>query len=270
MNQDLSDPQLPAAHLKSNQMPGHWLLARLGKRVLRPGGLEATYNMLDALNIRQVDDVVEFAPGLGVTARLTLQQQPKSYTAIERDLQAQRLVQRYLRGERQVCLHASADQTGLPGASASVIYGEAMLSMQSREQKMAIIGEASRVLRAGGRYAIHELCFVPEALPTEQRREIEQDLLLSIHVGARPLLLREWEDIFLTNGLKPVFRETYPMHLLEPARMIRDEGIRRALYIAFNVLRDREARKRVLHMRRIFRKHAAHLNAVVLVGQKVG
>src|SRR6476660_1684537 len=52
--------------------PGHWLLARLGKRVLRPGGRQLTNRMIEALNIGPSDAVVEFAPGLGETARLTL------------------------------------------------------------------------------------------------------------------------------------------------------------------------------------------------------
>ena len=46
-------------------MPGHWLLAKLGKRVLRPGGLALTRAMLDRLNIQTQDSVIEFAPGLG-------------------------------------------------------------------------------------------------------------------------------------------------------------------------------------------------------------
>jgi hypothetical protein len=28
-------------------MPGHWLLARLGKQVLRPGGIELTQRVLE-------------------------------------------------------------------------------------------------------------------------------------------------------------------------------------------------------------------------------
>ena len=160
---------LPGDHLDAAKMPGHWLLLRLGKRVLRPGGLELTRRMLDGLNIQPDDDVVEFGPGLGVTARLTLARKPHSYVGIERDENAARIVRHCLQGFGGQCLIASADETSLANAQASVVYGEAMLTMQGQNQKVAIIAEASRLLRPGGRYGIHELCLVPDELPRETR-----------------------------------------------------------------------------------------------------
>ncbi len=82
----------PGQGLKTEKMPGHWVLARLGKRVLRPGGMQLTRKMLEALRIERDDDVVEFAPGMGVTARLTIELNPKSYTGVERDEVAARSV----------------------------------------------------------------------------------------------------------------------------------------------------------------------------------
>ena len=38
----------PGASLNQQKMPGHWLMARLGKRVLRPGGMELTRRMISA------------------------------------------------------------------------------------------------------------------------------------------------------------------------------------------------------------------------------
>lgn len=72
----------------------------MGKRVLRPGGLELTRQLLTKLAIDERDDVVEFAPGLGVTARMTLARQPSSYTTIEPDQDAASTVERYLEGPR--------------------------------------------------------------------------------------------------------------------------------------------------------------------------
>lgn len=121
----------PGEDLKAEKMPGHWLLARLGKRVLRPGGRQLTRRMIEALNICPSDAVVEFAPGLGDTARLTLKRHPASYTAVERDKDAAALVQKILQGPNQRCVVGLAENTGLPDVSATVVYGEAMLSMQT-------------------------------------------------------------------------------------------------------------------------------------------
>ena len=66
--------------LKTEKMPGHWVLARLGKRVLRPGGMQLTRRMLGALGIRHADDVVEFAPGMGADSSADTRFRPASYT----------------------------------------------------------------------------------------------------------------------------------------------------------------------------------------------
>jgi hypothetical protein len=50
--------------------------------------------------------------------------------------------------------------------------------------------------------------------------------------------------------------------------MIQDEGVIGALRFAFNLICNREARRRVLAMRRVFSKHRGHLAAIMLVGQK--
>lgn len=151
----------------TTKAPGHWGLARLGKKVLRPGGLELTTRMLDALKIGQDDDVVEFAPGLGTTARITLGRSPRSYVAVERDARAAASVRELLAGDNQRCIVGRAEETGLPNACASIVHGEAMLTMQSSTAKSRIVGEASRLLIEGGRYGIHEVAFSPENIPPE-------------------------------------------------------------------------------------------------------
>jgi hypothetical protein len=69
-----------------------------------------------------------------------------------------------LAGTRAEIVLGLAEQSGLPGACATVVYGEAMLSMQSQEQKNRIAAEARRLLAPGGRYGIHELCYSPDDL----------------------------------------------------------------------------------------------------------
>lgn len=140
----IASETMPGQALKAEKMPGHWLLARLGKRVLRPGGRQSTHRMIEALNIGPSDAVIEFAPGLGETARLTLNKKPARYMAVERDQDAAAMVQKLLKQPEQRCVGGLAGETGLPDASATVVYGEAMLSMQTPEQKSRIVREAYR------------------------------------------------------------------------------------------------------------------------------
>lgn len=259
---------VPGAHLDIAKMPGHWLLARMGKRVLRPGGLELTRKMLDTLAIDSTDHVVEFAPGLGVTARLALARQPASYTAIERDEAAAESVRSFLTDARYRCLVGNAEETGPEDASATVVYGEAMLTMHTPGQKARIVREAYRILQLGGRYGIHELGLTPDDLSEATKDSILHDLSAAIHVGARPLTSSEWRAVLEAEGFQVRAEFTAPMHLLEPKRMIQDEGLERALRIFFNILRTPAARQRVLAMRRVFRTYQDHLMAISLVAVK--
>lgn len=258
----------PGEGLSTRKMPGHWVLARLGKTVLRPGGMELTRRMLDALGVSAKDDVVEFAPGLGLTAQLTLMRHPVSYTAVERDAMASEIVRSYLKDARQKCVTGSADETGLPPKVATVVYGEAMLTMQTPEMKRRIVGEAHRLLKRGGRYAIHEMCLVGDDLDEEGKKEINQALSRAIHVGVRPLSVSEWRELMDAEGFEIQSEVRAPMHLLEPRRLLSDEGLRGTLRFIWNVLRDRDARARICLMRNVFRRYQSNLAAVMLVGVK--
>jgi len=253
---------------QSAKMPGHWLLARLGKRVLRPGGLELTRRLVQALQIGPSDEVVEFAPGLGATAQLTLSHHPRSYTAVERDPAAAEQVRRFFVGSNQRCVIGLAEKSGLPTACATVVYGEALLSMQVPETKERIVAEAVRLLRPGGRYGIHELCLVPEDLDEAVVKALTCDLSERIHVGVRPLSASGWRALLESHGFEVTAEALVPMRLLEPWQILRDEGWWGATRFFFNVLRFPSARHRVLSMRQMFRRYRKHLAAIMLVGRK--
>jgi SAM-dependent methyltransferase len=263
-----ASPQMVGEGQHPDKLQGHWILARAGKRVLRPGGLELTRRMLDALAIRPQDRVVEFAPGLGVTARIVLQRHPLAYWGVEREPAAVEYLRQRLSGDNAKIVQGQAEKSGLSDACASVVYGEAMLSMQSQEQKNRIFAEARRILAAGGRYGIHELCFLPDYISDCVRHEIQAAMSKEIHAGVQPLSRSEWVRLFEQNGLKVTWTCNAPMHLLEPRRVLQDEGFGGVLRIAFNIATNSMLRHRILAMRRLFRKYAKHLGAISLVGQR--
>jgi methyltransferase family protein len=255
----------PGAGLSQRSMPGHWILARLGKRVLRPGGMELTRRMLAALTIVSADDVVEFAPGLGLTAQLALKRRPASYTAIEKDPAAAGIVSSYLKDSTQKCVRGSADQTGLPSEVATVVYGEAMLTIQPPEMKRRIVREARRLLKRGGRYAIHEMCLVGDDLDEGSKKEINHALSRAIHVGVRPLSVSEWRGLMEAEGFEVEVEARGPMRLLEPNRLLSDEGLKGTLRFVWNIVRDRGSRERVLIMRKVFRRYQSNLAAIMMI-----
>ena len=250
------------------RMQGHWLLARLGKRVLRPGGIGLTRRLLSAAAPAPGERVVELGPGVGRTAELLLASRPSSYRAVDptpegRD-QVAAILDKHPGAEYVV---ADAAATGLPDASADLVVGEAMLTIQSDEHKRAVVAEAVRVLAPGGRYAIHELALRGDR-SAEELDAVRRTISRTIKVGARPLPLGDWRKLLTEAGLEVEWTGTAPMHLLEPRRLIEDEGLLGAARFWRAVRHTPGARDRVRAMRQSFRLQGELLTAVGVVARK--
>lgn len=253
------------AHLQ-----GHWLLARIGKHVLRPGGKKLTERMLANADIAG-KDVVEFAPGLGLTTRAILERDPKSYRGVDRDPQVVDIISKLTSEKATIpasCVQRDAADTGLESSSADVVIGEAMLTMQTERGKQAIIGEAFRLLRAGGTYSIHELGLQPDNLDESVKDEVRKALARSIKVNARPLTEQEWRELLEAEGFEVLWRGKEPMALLDMKRNVADEGIGGVLRILRNVLGNKDIRARVLNMKHTFDKYSNELTGIAFVVRK--
>lgn len=253
-----------------NTEQGHWILAKMGKRVLRPGGKQLTGKLVEGLQVLSQDIFVEFAPGMGYTASIILTKKPKYYIGIELNEEAAARLRAKIRGTlNSEIINTTAAHTGLEDASVDKVLGEAMLTMQADNRKSEIIGEAYRILKKGGLYGIHELGLTPDDLDPDFKNTIKRSLAQVIRVNARPLTQKEWCELLEKEGFK--IREIHdsPMHLLKPKRMIDDEGIFRTLKIAFNVLIHSNARKRIIKMRKLFKKYENQITAFAIIAEKI-
>lgn len=257
------DRTLPHAGRSAEDVQGHWLLARLGKRVLRPGGAGLTRRLLDAAGL-PASDVVELAPGLGRTAAWVMEARPNAYVGVERTRTLHGWSNRWsVAGGR--CVSPTRSRRACPTRVPTSSSAKPMLTMQTDRGKRAIIAEAVRLLRPGGRYAIHELGLVPDDIDNATADGIRQALARTIRVNARPLTAAEWRGLLTDAGLVVDWVGTAPMALLDVRRNIADEGVGGTLRIVRNVAGDRDARSRVLAMRRTFRRHADSLTGIALV-----
>lgn len=259
-----------------DKQPGHWLLAKMGKRILRPGGLALTRNLVEQLSIQADDRVVEFAPGLGLTTEMVLAHQPQSYLGIDRSAEAIAAIKRHLANEfadkdnalqRQLLVGNVAELSQADQCSDKV-FGEAILTMQSDKIKQRIVEQAYRILAPNGLYAIHELGLQPDTIAEETKAELQQALAQAIRVNARPLTVVEWQQLLGEAGFDIIHTETAPMHLLEPKRLLADEGWLRSLQIGVNILTHPPARRRIAQMRQVFRQYSPHLCGVMIIAKK--
>jgi len=263
---EIAPAEVPAASRPVDDVQGHWLLARLGKRVLRPGGLRLTRALLREAGVAR-QHVVEFAPGLGRTATLVLDHQPADYIGVDADPHAAKLIERLV-SPRGRAVAAEAAASGLPDRSADVVLAEGVLTIQSEAGKQHIVAEGVRLLRPGGRYVLHELALRADAAGEGEGDEIRSALAHAMHVNARPKTVTEWEALLTDNGLQVRMARTSALALLEPQRILADEGLVGALRFARNLARDKPARVRVRTMAQTMRAHKASLQAVGIVAVK--
>lgn len=258
---------LPQSDRSTSTAAGHWVLARAGKRVLRPGGLKLTKQMLTAADM-QGKQIIEFAPGLGRTAQLIVTEGAAYYVGVDRDPAAVARVEAIVKPSGGTVINAKAQDTGLSGESAEVVVGEAMLTMQGEKAKAEIVAEALRLLKPGGYYAIHELGLTQNDIDPKLADGLRNQLARTIRVNARPLTESEWRAVLANAGFEVEWIGFAPMTLLSPRRNLADEGLLRVARIIRNLIRDKDLRARVLQMRSTFNKYRDHLNGIAIIARK--
>ena len=255
---------------EAGRMQGHWLLAKLGKRILRPGGRALTAKLLEQAKPAGDDDIVELGPGVGATAEVLLRANPRSYRGVDPNPEGRDAVKNILKKHpRADYVVADARDTGLDDASADLVVGEAMLTIQDDAGKNAIVAEAARLLRPGGRYAIHEMAWLPDHTD-EERETARKELSRVIKVGARPLTLEGWTELLAVHGLEAEWHDSAPLHLLEPRRIVSDEGLWGALRFWNNARRLPGASDRLKAMRQGFQLQGKLMGGIVILARKPG
>lgn len=256
--------------LSLRRMPAHWMLGRLGKRVMRPGGFGPSQRMVAALDIGPADDVVEMWPGLGRTAALALAGRPTSYVGIERGEAEAARARQALRGPEQRCLVAPTYRTGLADGCASVVYGEALLTLEPAPRKVDIVGEAARLLRPGGRYGVHELLLTPDGLSEAAKAEIQTALTQVLRIGARPLTRTEWLRLLADGGFEVRTEETGPLLLLDPRTFVVDEGVGGTAMFLGRAMANPQVLPRLATILRTFHRYRDKIGAITLVADRDG
>ena len=119
-----------------------------------------------------------------------------------------------------------------------------------------------RILRPGGRALTAKLL--------EQAKPARKELSRVIKVGARPLTLEGWTELLAAHGLGAEWHDRAPLHLLEPRRIVSDEGLWGALRFWNNARRIPGARDRLKAMRQGFQFQGKLMGGIVILARKPG
>lgn len=257
--------------LDMNKAPGHQVLAAAGKKALRPGGFGATEKLLEWADFHAGQTVLEFASSFGYSAIslakrygvhvVGVEQNPDSVARAEANIAKSGLAKQVEIFQGDI-LHLE-QIAQISEQQFDYVLAEAILTMQSDAAKATLLKGIYNRLKPGGQLLIHEL-----RVEGEQIDEIRRDLSATIRVNACPLSTNGWSHLVQETGLIIENLDTGPMMLLNPYRILKEEGILALLTMAWRMLTRPALRRRILSMRATFVRHSSNLGYIVLAARK--
>lgn len=198
------------------------LMAVLGKRVVHPGGRQATTQLLDWAMIQPGEEVLDVGCGVGTTAIDIARTTAARVTAVDvsplmRD-RAERNVRTAGVGDRVEVAHADILALPHPDDRFDCVIAEAVTMFVDRSKAAS---EMVRVCRPGGRVLATE--FFWRRPPTEEARRI---FLGEVCPGLRFDSVEDWVAIYRDAGLADIQTATGPFDMMTPRGFLHDEGVR--------------------------------------------
>ncbi|MEP0874155.1 hypothetical protein NDA01_31145 [Trichocoleus desertorum AS-A10] len=142
------------------------------------------------------------------------------------------------------------------------MLAEAILTIQSASGKAKILQGICDRLKPRGKFLSHELRV------NDREDEIHRALAAAIRVNSTPLSETNWIATCQTAGLQVLNHQTGVMGLLNPARVIQDEGLIDASKFFWNVLTRPQLRDRLLTMRQVFKQYEHELGYLILCAEQ--
>src|SRR5690554_519254 len=247
---------------------GHTLLAKLGKKRLRPGGKKATNWLINKGNLNN-KKILEVASNMGTTSIELAKRFDIAITAIDLDEKALEIANsnatRNKVDSKIEFIKANSLELPFEKESFDVILNEALLTMLSNENKEKALKGYYEILKPGGKLLTHDVCLLTD--DKELQKEVIAALTRSINVYVQPKTVNEWINIFSETGYKDIKFISGPMTLMTPLGMIKDEGLFRTIKIIKNG-HKKENKEQFRAMRNTFKKYKEYLGFVAIISNK--
>ncbi|HEY9696999.1 MAG TPA: class I SAM-dependent methyltransferase [Trichocoleus sp.] len=245
---------------------GHQVMAAAGKKILRPGGKSATEQLFQWAEFQPGETVLELAASFGHSAIALAKRYGVRVVGVEKNPESVARARANIKAaglEEQVQV-IEGDVFHLEQISGQFDYvlAEAILTMQSLPAKIKILNGVHDRLKPGGKFLSHEL------LANDREEEIHRALAATLRANSTPLSETNWIHTCEAARLQVLHRQTGEMGLLNPTRIIQDEGLKDAIKFFWNVLTQARVRNRLLAVRRVFKQYQQDLGYIVLCAER--
>ena len=227
---------------------GHNFLARIGKKRLRPGGVNATRWLIDKGAFSEQTRVLEVACNMCTTSIELAKKFNCNIVGIDLDTKALEKAKINIRKanleNRIEVIQGNALKLPFADNTFDIVINEAMLTMLSPKAKKKAISEYYRVLE-----------------------QIILELRKTININVSPLSVADWESVFKQSGFSSVESTNGEMTLMSLKGMIKDEGLLNTLNIIKNG-HKRENKEMFQNMHTFFTKTGKELKYIAVCSQK--
>ncbi|MGG6298198.1 SAM-dependent methyltransferase [Leptolyngbya sp. AN02str] len=258
---------MPQTTLHVETATGHQVMAAAGKKILRPGGKAATQQLCQWANFQPGETVLELAASFGYSAIALAKQYGVTVVGIEKNPESVARAQANVQAaglEAQVQI-IEGDIFHLEQVSGQFDYvlAEAILTMQSQPVKAKILQGVRDRLKPQGKFLSHEL------LATAHEANIHRDLAAALRTNSTPLSPAHWMELYEAAGFRVLHHKTGAMGLLNPVRIIQDEGLKDALQFFWNVATQPAVRDRLHKIRQVFQQYKQELGYIIVCVERI-
>lgn len=236
----------------------------IGKRVIHPGGRQATEELLGRAEIREGERVLDIGCGVGTTAITIAQRFGANVTAADISplmLERARANVRAAGVADQVTVE-EADILALPYPDDrfDCVIAEAVTMFVNRPRAAEAM---VRVSRPGGRVLATE--FMWRRPPTDEAREV---FLGEVCPGLKFDTLDDWVRLYANAGLEEVDVDSGAFEMMTPKGFLADEGLGGSIRVMGRVLARPAYVKKMAWLMPRMRRAVPYLGYIVVAGRK--